>query len=261
MKNLFDFRRFGKYLMFDLHNFKNNYLFSLVMVGLIPIISYIFYLVGAFVFNDGVLDNFMPGRVMAFGLAFAITFMTAPIKLYGRLTEKKEGSNWLLIPASGLEKFLSMLVITCLVLPAGLIVLLQCSDLLMSLIAPQGYGKFILSYFDGSQLKIGDEISALSINWPVVSILNWCESILIFTLGAIFFKKGKVGKTILCSFAVGIVLGTVFTRIIPFDSCDWSNMSLIGFSDTLNVFSSISYAIMFILLLTGLYCRIRTLKH
>ena len=89
---------------------------------------------------------------------------------------------------------------------------------------------------------------------------------LVFFLGALCFKKSKVGKTILCLFAFSTVLSTlsmVFfgqygpTYINVFDS----DVDPVQLLTGLNWFLNIYFIVVIGGLMGGIYYRLRTLKH
>ncbi|MCR4860216.1 MAG: hypothetical protein K5910_06100 [Bacteroidales bacterium] len=268
MNNVFDIKRFGNYFLYDLRRAKNNYGLSLLLLGLMPVIVFLFVqffnLIRARGFEDG--NEVLP--YMAFFISFTVVLLGAGAKIYGFVTEKKAGSDFLMLPASTLEKWLSLVLITCLVLPVIFGVLFFGSDALLSLFFPNAYGDSLLSTSSGlSERAFGElEEKGVSINMPAILFLNWCVNILTFTLGAVCFKKAKVAKTLLCVMGVSMlfsILAGIFLGRSNLDS-DWF---IERFSDPDKVFSlinwlfSIFYTVVIGGLLGGIYYRLRTLKH
>ena len=107
MNNIFNFKRFVNYLRFDLRNAKNYYGLSMLVVGLLPVIVFAFsQILYWMVSKDNVsLDFGLAFRCITLCIAVAIVNLTAPPKMYGRITERRCGSDWLLIPASTFEKW------------------------------------------------------------------------------------------------------------------------------------------------------------
>jgi hypothetical protein len=194
-----------------------------------------------------------------------VVILGAGVKLYGFVTEKRAGSDFVMLPASTTEKWLSLALIVCIVLPVVLFALLFVSDALMSLVFPLTYGGrlFNQAFANNILAEVMDE-EGVSFNLPAVLFCNWCESILVFTLGAICFKKSKVAKTILVLIAASFVLSV---GMVAFNINDLSYPSYIGFSNAtefvsyMNWTASISYAIFIGGLLCAIYFRLRTLKH
>ena len=179
--------------------------------------------------------------------------VTMPVKCYGGLTEKKTGSQWLMIPASKLEKFLSMVLITAVFIPMIAFCVSLGLDALLCAV-DHTCGSSLISAFISADQKINSIIS-LSLS---------------FLLGAIFFKSSKTVKTFLVLFAIGTVTMTVLFTIL-FNGVNVTelveNESLaneivgngpFGGDDLVPALCCI---VSYVLLLTGIFFRIKTLKH
>lgn len=275
MSNVFNLKRAGNYFCHDLNTAKNNYLYSMLILGLMPIIIFILYELFALIFNRGQFDEIdSTFQKVMFTISVATLVITFPIKQYGRLTDKRYGSDWLMLPASTFEKWLSMVLMTCLVVPVVFLVLNLGSDWLLSVIFPNLYpdaivssdslGKF-LNVFNGD---FADE-TGISVNMLGACYASWCENILIVTLGAVLFKKAKFPKTLLACTGIMIV---IFFLIVMFNGFDLNINDedferWLGADDPqvfvrrLNVFLTTIYTVIFVLLGGGLYLRLKTLKH
>ncbi len=267
MNNIFDIKRFGNYFLYDLRRAKNNYGLSLLILGLLPVILYVVYLLISLISGKGV--DPMPDAMKFGGLfaAFCVVIFASGTKLYGFVTEKRAGSDFLMLPASTTEKWLSLVLMVCIVLPIAFFVLLFVSDGLMSLVFPNTYGNRLLNLDFANGLMAGMlEEEGVSFNLPAVMFCNWCESMLVFTLGAICFKKAKVAKTILCLFGIGMVLSMLLMLIFGTSHFDMDRME--AFFDSpdklvsvMNWAVSLIYAVVIGALLWGTWFRLRTLKH
>lgn len=280
MNEYFNFNRFGKFLTYELNHAKASCGLSLLILGLIPAILLSSYEIFSFIFTGNFGQIGMEVKRVAFSLCLIVLVMSLPAKLYGRLTEKKKGSDWLMVPASGLEKFLSMVLIVCVVLPVCFGVLYCCSDLLLSAIFSWAYG-------DSHALSIVSSFSKLSGNladlgpdspiyfntsgWNIFWILygSLCLNALAFTLGAICFKRGKVGKTILCYFVLSILFSGILVAIFGHggslngDDLEafFENLTPKRAQHVINSIINIPFIVLSAGLLTGLYFRIKTIKH
>ena len=263
MKEIFELKRFGKYVSYDLAHAWEKYGFSLLLTGFLPVILYVILMILRLIFNqevsgDGQLYQMLPffiilGVVMSFGS-----------KVYGEVTERKAGSSWIALPASALEKTLSLLLITCVLLPACLLALLWLSHTILSLFRPD-LGSFLYG-FDSLYSGIAADGESY-FNTPLVIWLGWVVTILIFTLGALCFKKNKVGKTILCIFAFGVllsILAMLFFKRTYFSSDDFERL----FGDFtpekaelwINTILNIFYTVVIGGLIAGILARIKTIK-
>lgn len=272
MNNVFDIKRFGRYLAYDLNNARNTFGVSALTVGLLPLILLFFYTLFALVFTGNVIQVALPAKMFILVFAFIIVGISGPVKLYGHLTERRSGSDWLMIPASSFEKFLSMALILCIVLPVVVLGLFSVCDLLLSWIVPI-YGESVVREIGGGASRL---LSSLDSDVPLVFFtpggavtgtwLTWCEAVLPFALGAIIFKKGKAAKTILCLIGLNMLLSIIVA--IVFKSVDFSNFEMFLENLTaenagfwVNFFVNAFYLVVVGGMLTALYFRVRTIKH
>lgn len=267
MNNIFNIKRFSTYFMYDLRNAKNNYGLSMVVVGLVPVIMFAFYQIIAWMSsaNNYVLGS--PVRVMSFLIACYIVLLSSPVKLYGRITERRYGSDWLMIPASTFEKWLSMMLITAIVIPVVMTVFLMASDTVLSLLFPYAYGETIFSILDGVNIFDIECGPQLSINLGYPLIVSWICNALIFTLGAIFFKRAKIAKTILACMAIGVVSSSVFFSFINADSFELfiDEVEISGDPgravSIINNWVNITMILELVVLSVAIFFRLRTIKH
>lgn len=268
MNNIFNFKRFVNYLRFDLRNAKNYYGLSMLVVGLFPVIVFAFsQILYWMVSKDNVsLDFGLAFRCITLCIAVAIVNLTAPPKMYGRITERRCGSDWLLIPASTFEKWLSMLIITLVVVPVVMVVLLLISDTFLALLFPARYGENVFSILDGQNLFRIDTGEGLVLNMVYPFYVSWVTSGLAFLLGSVVFKRAKVAKTILVCMAIGVVFSAITMPVFQssnmeewLQSMDWVDPYQIV--RWFNSWINITFAVEFVLLAGGLFYRLRTIKH
>ena len=266
MNNVFDIKRFGNYFLYDLRRGWNNYGISLLILGIMPALVFLVYQFFSIISGNGVGETPDEMKFMGLILTSVVVIFGAGAKLYGFVTEKRAGSDFLMLPASTLEKWLSMVLITCLVLPIILFALLFATDGLMGLVFPTAYGDRIFQIGLGQELTEMLNSEGIYFNFPAVIILNWCENILIFVLGAVCFKKAKVAKTLLCLAIVGMVFSTLLVAVLGTSSIDpdWFTEHFASPEKAINAFNlflNIFYIVVLCGLLGGLYYRLRTLKH
>ena len=267
MNNVFDIKRFGNYLVYDLRRAKNNYLISLLLMGLTPVAFFLIYQFFSLISGNGVTEMPDEMRIIAVAVSIMVVVLGAGAKIYGSITEKRAGSDFLMLPASTLEKWLSMVLIVCIVLPIVLFVLLFVSDGIMGLLFPNSYGDRIFeSDFTNGLIKGISGEEGFYFNLPACLFLNWCESLLIFTLGAVCFKKAKVAKTLLCMMAFSMIISPLMVLIFGRTNID-TDWLMERFNDADSIINTINWALSILYtlviggLLAGLYFRLRTLKH
>ena len=213
MSNVFDFNRFGKYLGYDLRNLWSRFGINLLVLGLFPLIYYIFWLLfSTFAPTNDMSAPSLTFRAIAFWIPLIALLVACPAKVYGSLTERHSGSEWLLVPASRLEKFLSMMLVCLVVVPISYLLIYTLSDGLICLLDP-ACGEPLLRFDLNTYLIEGSDgvVSLVGRGfWLLWS--SMVQTILIFLLGALCFRKGKVAKTVLVLMGLGILtslLGTV----------------------------------------------------
>ena len=273
MSNVFNIKRAANYFVHDLRAAKNNYLLQMVIFGCMPAIVFVFSQLFSMLFNgQGAHLDDGSVQIVTFIISIVCVIITFPVKQYGSLTEKRYGSDWLMLPASTFEKWLSMILVTCVALPAVFAVLFLGSDALLATIFPKLYPSAILSkdfldFLTGLEAGLTDDLN-IKIKATDISYINWCENILAFTLGAVIFKKAKFPKTMLAMMGVGIFVTMITMLCIGGTRMDgeelmnrFGDLSPQEIARKLNFFASALYTIVFVLLGGGLYLRLKTLKH
>ena len=277
MNNTFDFNRFGRYYVSDLKNTFNNTWLTVLLTSLSGLIAYVF---------SGLMNLFITGswrsypligRAITFVLLLYVLVVIIPSKAYGFFTDKRKGSFYTLIPASPFEKFLSIFINTAILAPLSYFIIALTGDALLCLVDP-GCGQLLITAgaeaaskfneFCGDIAEAG-QISIFSTGELVCGvILNLISMTMVFLLGALYFKKNKIGKTILALIVVQIAFSMVLTPIMMHVGeglLEW--LGELETNSVVRTFYSIkwsSYA--FGLLVTvGLavwgYIRVRTVKH
>lgn len=270
MSNIFNVSRFGSYFLYDLRNARNYFWLSMLICGFFPIIVFVIFELLMKTISGEWIDAGLPLQISTFFIAFFIVFLTFPIKVYGSLTDKKAGSSWLMLPASGFEKWLSMIVITCAVVPACLFGLNLFSDWILGVAFPKLWTDPLLKEMADANAAIRESTEDIvSLNFPSIMYYSWVQNILCFTLGAIVFRKAKVGKTFLALFVIGTVLG--WALALPFGMNYLNGAQIVDFSSDVegmvslvkNVNMMVGGSSIFYLVLAGggLRWRIKTMKH
>ena len=266
MSNTFNIKRFWNYLGHDLRSACADSGLTLAIVGAMPIFQYFITQAFSLILRGHTLTMTPGAKVTAYAVAALIALIFFPVKHYGSLTDKKAGSDWVLLPASRLEKWLSMLLLTCLALPLFLLAELALCDGLLSLVFGGTYGTTAIAGLSGFMGELWSQIRGLAISWPYALYLAWCENILIFTLGAIFFRKSKTGLTFLAYFLLMMVISMGFIGIMRAVGLDNFNIDLSevteeGLVRAVNIIIYAIYFVWFAVFDFLLYLRIKTLKH
>ena len=294
--DIFNFKRFARYFKSDVTEACSNYGLSLLVMSSMPIT--IAVITGVLnVLTSGQWESSgLTSRILLFLLFFIITCITAPSKLYGSLTDKKEGTAFILIPASRLEKYLSMLIICCILVPVLFLDIYLALDFLVCAIDPTlaSSDATLLSFFHNIRERL--LLMGTTIDWNEMSqFIKHSESLvkpwmyiddmmsisLAFLLGAITFKKSKVSKTIGCLIVISIVLSMIATPLITRDSHLTAEMiekmemtGVTGIDDLIEILPGQFWALNHLVLidtindilwivglLTGIWFRLKNMKH
>lgn len=208
MNNNFNFGRFGKYFVYDLKRQRKNIGMLVLTFALSPVIFYMLYMFFAALFDGGLMKLFSgmsidgPSIWVRFGMAavmITIFVMLFPSRAYGEITDKAKGSEWLMLPASRLEKYVSMMLVTLLVIPIMYIVVYLLSDGLVCLF-DKSCGGALMSFRINDLLRTTDIIIPANGLWIIIA--NTVQYAIIFLLGGLIFKKWKVVGTVLVLFAL-----------------------------------------------------------
>ena len=288
MNDIFNIRRFGKYLASDAASCAANYGLSMLLISLMGLIIYAGTVIMGLIFKGEWGGPELGFRFTVFAFSALTLMMTMPVKCYGRITEKRFGSEWLMVPVSGFEKFLSMTVMTVFVMPLAVCGVYLCLDAILCALDPTcGDGLFysfkgmldrfveisIASDSDMEQYTaLAEFVKQVSCPWLYVD--DVIGMLLIFVAGALIFKKNKTVKTILAYIGISIALGSI---IAPFATSAFQGFAdhalMIDTPEAMNSFFSygifqhaalldtVNDTLVNIALLTIIYFRIKTLKH
>lgn len=227
MKNdIFNINRFGRYLMTDVRNAVSNYGISILVMATLGLSIDVFVGLFHMIVSEGWQGIGISARVPLFLLAFAMTLVSAPSKLFGHITEKKAGSAFLTLPVSTLEKTLSMVIVSCIMVPAAFVIVYLSIDLMVCS-CDSTCGESLIEAATTFRADILDSlvcrhISELSVvmNKPesLVNPLLYIDDIvgvsLLFLLGALLFKKSKIAKTIGSIILICMVLSMIATPLL-----------------------------------------------
>ena len=282
MNKKFDIKRFWLFLKRELVRAYNDMGLTTLILGLAPAI--LFGIIQAFaLIISGEMVSFTFTGILAFSMALLLGCIVIPIKLYGPLTDKRFGSEWLMIPASRIEKFTTMMLITCVIAPICITAITFVTDGLLSLIFHDQYGQVLATKFNfkdmmdfmkGMVYSMGGDASDFEgvedvrfhMSTASVLILNWIEYTVFYLLGAVIFDKSKFGKTLLCLMALSMVMSMGSTAIVSFCNFDGliDAISNENPQKLINYIMTLVYVLYAILALVPAYFiwrRVKTLKH
>ena len=147
--DVLNMNRLGRYLVTDVKNAIARYGVSLLVIATVALTGYL--LVGFFTMIVGAGWQSMPvaGRLFMMVLSFIVLTISAPAKIYGFITDKKEGSSFLMVPASSLEKTISMILVCCVILPFAFFAVYLSLDQIICLIDSKCGDSLIMAINNG----------------------------------------------------------------------------------------------------------------
>ena len=294
MKNdIFNFRRFGKYFTTDFRTCWANYGLSLLTNSLLsPLVLYVIIAT-----INQIMHNTWDGpdiglRVFAFAVAMICMVFTMPVKCYGKITEKQYGSFWLTLPASRLEKFISMILMTCIIVPvSGALLYLGLDALICAfdhtcgqnlfaggteLLQRMGEAKDVTLNLIDESITIEDATLVQELVRQMNNPWMYIDEIFCFTLpfllGAVFFKNGKTVKTFIALFAISTVTGMICSPIMTnwvmemFNNLNEDPDAILQMFNNklfknLVLIDTVTDTVTNLALMAGIWLRIKTLKH
>ena len=221
MNNTFSFNRFKNLLLKDGKMYIRNYGTSLIVWCCLNAIFWIFNLL----FGS---ETMPPVRFGMLCTWTALAMMMVPSKVYGNANLSREGVGFAMMPASSLEKFVSMFVYCAIVTPIVVFFGGYLIDAFLSVFPFGGFEKPIRLYSLNEIIRmandtegvvnVGDFELSLEQVFPIgvmrtslyVGIIQWAA---IFMLGNMLFKKHKAGKTFACYLGIGYLLSMIFGQV------------------------------------------------
>ena len=280
MNETFSAGRFFRYFLFDNKQLWSRHTRAVVTFGGLGIILYIVSVILGLIFTQQWHGPVLWARVIT--LAFAsLVLVFYQTRTYGYLTDPKAGAAWLMVPASRLEKFLSMMIITLIEMPLTLLATYLCIDGIITLVDPTVEGAIISSVGtiysqfnnfvsqNASEIDFGITAGGLTFQFW----LNTCTYLLYFLLCGICFKKHKVGTGLAILIGLGLLF-TIFSGLFISSGLleSWAKSTAEGLADapiektqrilnwTLNS-EFVLNGLAVIGLGTGIFFRIKSLKH
>lgn len=268
---VFSGSRFWNYFKYDFTQMWRNHVKASIGIGLSGLILYVISVGFNLIFGGGWDGPNLGIRYGVFILAFTALELYQT-RTYGYLTDRRKGSAWLMNPASTFEKWLSMILMTIIILPILFLGVYLLSDLLVASLDPT-VGHSILHSIGSGFRDLTSEIVDVNVdyntNWSVwaflpVFIIGFMTNFLFFLLCGLIFKKNKI----LGGFVIVFLISTLFSVVF----------SLIGLNTNVNIevddFAQAEIYIRKVLTITtwvsaiigiglagGIFWRLKTLKH
>ena len=283
MNNTFNINRFGKVLKHDGLNFFPNLILALAILWAIPVVIYLFT---ALLPGDEEKDLIYAfSRIDTISTLSTIALIIAPARLYKYCNDSRKGIGYAMLPASTLEKFLSMVIYCVIVTPIIYVAGALAIDSILAIFNGPYEGFAVSAYFDKyAQINYvleNDQMHGLlDDTWPIfinslsatfLILLNLFGTLLlssIFMFGNMIFKKHKTGKMIgilivLLIIIMIIVINYVACHETMFSQWDKDTASEILKRLIVIMMNAAIYTeiIVSALLLWGTYRKIKTQKY
>ena len=230
MNNTFEWSRFCKVVRKDFSNIWQNAGTSLLIITLLPILAWLLWWA-----LSGIEE--MPAIVPEVRWCFIagsvlLAAMVSPSRMYRTSNLQKEGIYFAMLPASKLEKYLSMLLFTIVVCPLLCFLGGMVLDYFLTLLPFGPYNKwlwqtdYLADALDGYRGLVSGAFPNVNENtlmlvqvftpWKVVlyALLCHLSNVALFLFTNTIFKKHKVLQTLLWTWLISFVLNIVLTPIM-----------------------------------------------
>lgn len=263
-------QRFWSYFKYDLTQMWRNHVKAAVGIGLAGLIAYFVSVLFNLVFEGEWMGPSLGFRFAVFVVA-AAAFELYQTRTYGYLTDKRKGSSWLMVPASTFEKWLSMMLITLILMPLLFLFSSALVDSVLCWLDPT-MEKSMLSVLSGGLQELSNGIASVNgeymttwdmgvLGWP--ALVGLWTSLLFWLLCGLCFRRNKIlggfvvllGVSILTSSFTGIsMLSNMEADFDDFASAEAAIRSIINIATIIEAFVAAGLA-------GGIFWRLKTLKH
>jgi hypothetical protein len=209
MNEVFDIKRLGRLIKYEVINYIPNFFKSLLIFASVIAAVWIFSLTVEF----DVCPHSRAGLVNAL---FVLAIVLSPFIVYKDMNDRKKGYIYAMIPASTLEKLLSMIVLCVVIVPLLAYAVLTATDLLLWLLSKAGIGPFLHMEFYNpfTAVKLVDDEYLLPHIYPVFDSIIYFVNLIAYTIMFnTIFRKNKVLKTILFNMAMSFAF-VILTAVI-----------------------------------------------
>lgn len=266
---VFNGSRFWNYFKYDATQMVRNHMRAAIGIGLSGLIVYVIVVGFCLLFNGEWTGPGIKARFMVF-YAASVILQLYQTRTYGYLTEKRKGSAWLMLPASTFEKWLSMILMTLIVIPVLFLVVSLTTDALVAALDPTVGNSLLYSFSHGMRDISGQLINIngeYNTSWSVhfllpSMIVAFCANYLFFLLCGILFKKHKI----LSAFVIIFVVSSLFSIVASLLDIN-TNVEVNDFAEAelfiRSIFNTVTWVsgLIAVGLAGGIFYRLKTLKH
>ena len=284
MNDIFSFKRFGRTLRHDIIGTANRAGLSMLLTPVIVLLAValvmqLYDLIFMYRFGEEI-PVYPVARFVILCITHIILMLFMATSSFGHLTDRRNNITQLMLPASTLEKFLSITIIYYIFTPIVIFLAGWAGD---TLIALTGLGGFT-GYMNPADMahsidKFYGEVFVPGMA-PVLNHALWSWLVCYFMVAAfvllcaILFKSYKVLKTIAVYLGLSLVLGNLQTIFFgkkvlllmegiepqSAEQAEYIPMQILDTADELLQYGLISSIVAFIVLSIAIYYRLRTVK-
>lgn len=210
MNNTFDWNRFCKVVNKDFRNLWPTFGPTMIVLASLPFAVWLLALV---INSNFVIAPSM--RVLMIMMVSSLAAVMLPSRLYRTMNLRNEGIYYAMLPASKLEKFLSMLLFTFIVAPVVTYLGSMVLDIILRLMPTGAYHQWLWQGDCGfplfTTIPMDDETMPGFHSWLLTAATysGLLSSPAIFLFAATLFKKHKVLYTFLILYLLEFVLSVI----------------------------------------------------
>ena len=279
MENTFNFERFGKVFSLDVKRYVTQFGLTFLILCAMPIVMWLISLVFGFR---------MPcvARVTVTWMAIWLSAILVPAKAFGHINLQREGVSYAMLPASNLEKFLSIAIL-CLLTPIAVMACSYGIDSLLTLLPWGGFNKFITGgvlksieyYMIGidavgeaveTKMSVIDMFDSMASSEEIYMFISTVFTVGLFLFGNSLFKTHKTAKTFAVMMGVSYAVSLIMQIVLLSDGTVMElqmHPEEFGFDQasdlvrTTFLFSEIAYSLIAVGLFIGTFFKVKNQKY
>ena len=189
MNETFDIQRLGKLFVYEVTNYLPRFFKSLMIASGVLVAVWLLSLVAT-------VDIMDYGREELINSLYFLMLLLSPYIIYKDMNNRKKGYMYAMIPASTLEKLISMLLVCGTVVPAVAYLSLTLTDVVLYVFSQLGVGTFENIAFSHPFYAVSDSMSWFD---NVIGVISSVTTAMMFNS---IFRKNKIFKTVLFNIIV-----------------------------------------------------------
>jgi len=265
MKNeIFNGQRFCNWFKYDIIQMWRTQMKTALWTGLAGLVFYAIVVLFNLVVEREWSGPSLDSRVLVCFIAFTVLELRQT-RTYGFLTDKAKGSAWLMAPASTLEKWTGMLLMTLIVFPVLFLVSYLGVDWLLCTI-DHTCGESLILGASNAIAEVNTELATQGefLGWGIVIwflISSTFLNFVYFLLCGICFKKNKILWGLAIIFVVSMASSALSVVIFGHGGNVDVNITNVEDFRAMMANFSILMTVVTVALAGGVFYRLKTIKH